>query len=129
MPRLRHFTVLLTFPRPMFPTTVLSLLPTHTVMLLVMLPTVGPGIKQETQPARTATNYLLKVLQLQLGAAVRVLKVDEATHPAVVHAFDDQGVPAFVLLRDGKELYRQQGPPEGEPIVALLLSKLAAFDN
>lgn len=113
----------------MFPSTILPLLPAHAAMLLVMLPTVGPGAKQETQPTRTATNLLLQGLQLQLGAAVRVLKVDEASHPAVVHAFDGRGVPAFVLLRDGEELYRQQGLPEGAPLAALLLSKLAAFDN
>ena len=98
-------------------------------MLLVLLPTVGPGIKQETQAVRTATNLLLSGLQTQLGAAVRVLKVDEATHPAVVHAFDGKGVPAFVLLRDGEEVYRRQGLPEGAPMAALLLSKLAAFNN
>ena len=117
------------FAWPMFPATILPLLPAHTAMLLVLLPAVGPGIKQETQPVRTATNLLLKGLQLQLGAAVRVLKVDAASHPAVVHAFDGKGVPAFVLLRDGEELYRQQGLPEGAPMAALLLSKLAAFDK
>ena len=73
-------------------------------MLLVLLPTVGPGDKQETQPHRTATDTLLKDLQLKLGTAIRVLKVDEASHPAVVHAFDGRGVPAFVLLRGGEEL-------------------------
>ena len=113
----------------MFPATILPLLPAHAAILLVLLPTVGPSAKQETQLARTATNFLLKGLQLQLGAAVRVLKVDEASHPAVVHAFDGRGVPAFVLLRDGEELFRQQGLPEGEPLVALLLSKLAASDK
>ena len=113
----------------MFPATILPLLPAHAAVLLVLLPTVGPGTTQETQPVRTATNVLLKSLQLQLGTAIRVLKVDAASHPAVVQAFDGQGVPAFVLLRDGEELFRQQGLPEGEPLVALLLSKLAVFDN
>ena len=111
----------------MSPATILPLLPAHAAMLLV--PTVGPGARQETQPVRTATNLLLKGLQLELGTAVRVLKVDEATHPAVVHTFDSRGVPTFVLLRDGEEVYRQQGLPEGAPLVALLLSKLATFDN
>ena len=113
----------------MFPSSILPLLPAHAAMLLVLLPTVGPGTKQETQPIRMATNLLLKDLQLELGTAVRVLKVDEATHPAVVYAFDGRGVPAFVLLRDGEEVYRQQGLPEGAPMAALLLSKLATFDN
>jgi thioredoxin-like negative regulator of GroEL len=109
----------------MFPSTILPLLPVHAAMLLVLLPTVGPGAKQETQPVRTATNLLLQGLQLELGAAVRVLKVDEASHPGVVQAFDGRGVPAFVLLRDGEELYRQQGLPEGAPMAAMLLHKLA----
>ena len=108
----------------MFPSTILPLLPTHAAMLLVLLPTVGTGAKQETQPARTATNLLLKELQLQLGAAIHILKVDAASHPVVMHAFDGRGLPAFVLLRDGEELWRQQGLPEGEPMAALLLSKL-----
>jgi hypothetical protein len=93
-------------------------------MLLVLLPTVGPGAQQEDPLARTATNLLLKGLQLALGSAIRVLKVDESTHPGVVRAFDGRGVPAFVLLRAGEELWRQQGLPEGEPMAALLLSKL-----
>lgn len=110
----------------MFPSAMRPLLPANAATLLVLLPTVGPGDRQETQPARTATNLLLQGLQLRLGTAVRVLRVDEASHPAVVHAFDGRGLPAFVLLRDGEELYRQQGLPEGEPMAALLLSKLAA---
>ncbi len=47
----------------------------------------------------------------------------------MVHAFDGRGLPAFVLLRDGEELYRQQGGqglPEGASLAALLLRKLAA---
>ena len=99
-------------------------------MLLVLLPTVGPGATQETQLTRATNNRLLNSLQLQLGTTVRVLRVDAVTHPAVVHAFDGWGVvPAFVLLRDGEEVYRQQGLPEGEPLAALLLSKLAEFGN
>jgi len=108
----------------MFPTAILPLLPAHAAMLLVLLPTVGLGDKQETLSSRMVTNTMLKELQLHFGDAIRVLKVDKATHPGVVHAFDGKGVPAFVLLRDGVELYRQQGLPEGEPMAALLLSKL-----
>jgi hypothetical protein len=93
-------------------------------MLLVLLPTVGAGEDEEAPQARAATNLLLKGLQVQLGSAIRVLKVDEATHPGVVHAFDGRGVPAFVLLRAGEELWRQQGLPVGEPMAAMLLSKL-----
>ena len=100
------------------------MLPAHATMLLVLLPSVGPGSKQENLLARNATNELLNGLQAQLGSAIRILKIDEFSHPGVVHAFDGRGLPAFVLLRDGAELWRQQGLPVGEPMAALLLSKL-----
>jgi len=96
-------------------------------MLLVLLPSVGPGLWQETPLARAATIAVLKALQAQLGTAIRILKVDEATHPGVVHAFGGWGLPACVLLRDGVELWRQQGLPEGEWMATLLLSKLLAL--
>jgi thioredoxin-like negative regulator of GroEL len=108
----------------MFPSAPIPLLPAHAPMLLVLLPTVGMGAKQETASSRMATDLKLKDLQGELGAAIRVLKVDEATHPGVVQAFDGRGLPSFVLLRDGEELWHQQGLPEGKPMAALLLSKL-----
>ena len=108
----------------MFTSTILPLLPVHPAMLLVLLPTVGPGAQQETLSHRATTNLLLQNLQLELGATIRVLKVDEGTHPAVIHAFDGRGVPAFVLLRDGAELWRQQGLPEGKLLATKLLHKL-----
>jgi hypothetical protein len=95
-------------------------------MLLVLLPTVGPDPQQETPLARTATNLLLQGLQAELGTAIRVLKVDETSYPAVVRAFDGRGAPAFVLLRDGAELYRQQGLPDGALMASLLLRELAS---
>jgi len=110
----------------MLPSAILPLLPAHPATLLVLLPTVGTGPEQETPSSRMAKNSMLRDLQLLVGAAIRVLQVDEDSYPGVVRAFDGQGVPAFVLLRDGVELYRQQGLPEGEPMAALLLSKLVA---
>lgn len=110
----------------MLPSAPVPLLPAQSAVLLVMLPTVGPSPEQETPLARTATNLLLQGLQAELGTAIRVLKVDEASHPAVVRAFDGRGVPAFVLLRDGAELYRQQGLPDSALLASLLLRELAS---
>ena len=73
--------------------------------LVLLLPTVLAA------QAWTAT---LNLLQTQLAAA---------SHPAVVRSFDGKGLPAFVLLKHGIEVWRQQGLPEGESIVAELLSK------
>lgn len=63
-------------------------------------------------------------LQRELGTAIRVLRLEEATYPAAVHSFDSRGLPAFVLMRRGVELWHQLGLPEGDGIAARLLSKL-----
>jgi hypothetical protein len=89
------------------------------VVLLVLLPPAASTASQLT------TRAALHTLQQQLGAAIRVLRVDEATHPDVVRSFDGQGLPAWVLMRHGVELCRQPGMPAGAATVALILSKLA----
>ena len=83
-------------------------------VLLVLLP---PAAWVEALPTPT----LLHILQRRLGPAIRVLQVDEATHPAVVHSFDMPALPACVLVRQGVELWRQQGLPDDESSVAMLL--------
>jgi hypothetical protein len=90
-----------------------------TVVVLVLLPP-APSVAN-----MIATRAALHLLQQQLGAAIRVLRVDEATHPAVVRSFKGQGLPAWVLMRHGVELLRQPGMPAGAATVALILRKLA----
>ena len=88
-------------------------------MLLVLLPPVGTAPQ-----VRAATLAALAALQREVGAVIRVLTVDEVSHPSVVHSFDATDLPCFVLVRQGVELLRQGGLPEGEAIVPLLLDKL-----
>lgn len=88
-------------------------------VLLVLLPPTGGAAGQPQQAA-------LRALQHRLGPAIRVLKIDEASHPTVVRSFRATELPACVLVRRGIELWRQPGLPEGEELAALLLSKLAA---
>ncbi|WP_092669041.1 hypothetical protein [Hymenobacter arizonensis] len=95
-----------------------SLPPADAAMLLVLLPPVGTAPQ-----VRAATLAALAALQQELGAAIRVLTVDEVSHPSVVHSFHTTELPCFVLMRQGVELLRQGGLPEGETIVPLLLSK------
>lgn len=97
-------------PRPIPPS------PAEAAVLLVLLPAVDPAPQ-----LRTGT---LANLQQELGPAIRVLTVDEASHPSVVRSFHATELPAFVLMRHGAELWRQQGLPAGKAAVALLLSKL-----
>ena len=97
-------------------------LPADPAVLLVLLPT---AVSAAARQAQSAIAVALGVLQQELGAAIQVLRVDEASHPAVVRSFDGRGLPAFVLTRQGVELWRQQGLPDAEGIAALLLSKLS----
>lgn len=89
--------------------------------LLVLLP---DGVPVVAHHAPVATFAGLPALQRQLGDAIKVLVINEASHPAVVHSFRATELPSFVLMRQGVELWRQRGLPEGEAIVGLLLSKL-----
>lgn len=89
-------------------------------VLLVLLPAAGTA-----QPGRAATLAALRALQQQLGAAIRVLTVDEGSHPLVVRSFSPLDLPAFVLVQHGVERWRRQGLPEGAFTAAQLLSTLA----
>jgi thioredoxin-like negative regulator of GroEL len=84
--------------------------PPAPAVLLVLLP-LGAG---------AAARATLAALQQQLGAAVRVLAIDEASHPAVVHSFGPPALPACVLVRQGVELWRQQGLPDAAAVASLL---------
>jgi hypothetical protein len=82
-----------------------------TAVLLVLLPLPT----SQAAPAPT-----LRHLQQRLGPAVRVLAIDEASHPAVVRSFGTPKLPACVLMRQGVELWRQQGLPCPEELLATL---------
>ena len=94
-------------------------LPADAATLLVLVPPVGTAPQ-----VRAATLAALAALQRELGAAIRVLVVDEGSHPVVVRTFYATDLPCFVLMRQGVELWRQGGLPEGEAIGPLLLEKL-----
>ena len=95
--------------------------PPAPAVLLVLLPV---AVSAAERAGRASVLAGISRLQRQLGAAIQVLSIDEATYPAVVHSFDGKGLPAFVLTWHGTELWRAQGLPDGEGIAALLLSKL-----
>lgn len=90
-------------------------------VLLVLLPSAAADA---AQAAWLASSDRLDALQNRLGTAIRVIRIDAASHPAVVRSFDGRGLPAFVLLQHGIERWRQPGLPDGEPTALLLLSKL-----
>ncbi|NML63855.1 thioredoxin [Hymenobacter sp. RP-2-7] len=94
------------------------MLPPQAAVLLVLLPLVAGGLRQ--QAWATATK-LRTALQHRLGAAIQVLVVEEENDPVVVRSFRAASLPTFVLVRHGIELWRQAGLPEGEAIAEQLL--------
>lgn len=92
----------------------------ETAVLLILLPPAGTA-----KPVRAATLAAIQVLQQRLGSVIRVLLVDEDDHPTVVRSFQPADLPAFVLVRQGVELWSQRGLPEDEFIVPQLLARLA----
>jgi thioredoxin-like negative regulator of GroEL len=77
------------------------LIPAKSAVLLVFLP---PDRQQ-----RAALTILINSLHGFLDGSLRILKIDETTHPEVVQSFDISRLPAFVLVRQGIELWRHEG--------------------
>ncbi|OUJ71433.1 thioredoxin domain-containing protein [Hymenobacter crusticola] len=90
------------------------------VLLVLLPPTHGEGIASQL----ASTNASLDRLQTLLEPAIRILRINEASHPAVVSSFHATELPAFVFLRQGIELWRHQGLPDDEAIAPLLLRKI-----
>lgn len=83
-----------TFFRPL-------IVPAKTAVLLVFVPHVP------TQ--RVVVNQLLERVGAELGDFVRITRVDQVVHPEVVKSFGVQQLPAFVLLKQGAEIWRYNG--------------------
>ena len=90
-------------------------LPTRTdeaPVLLVLLPTVSADLAAQ---AWTATTAMLNLLQTQLAAAIRVIRIDAASYPAVVRSFDGKSLPAFVLLSTASRCGGSRACPRTSP--------------
>lgn len=100
--------------------------PAPTAVLLVLLPLMAAGVAQQV---RATTRTLLDALQRRLGTQVQVLVVEEESDPDVVRSFWAEPLPAFLLVRQGVELWRQPGLPEGEHLAEQLLHRLGLAAN
>ncbi|MDB5271299.1 MAG: hypothetical protein JWP58_4339 [Hymenobacter sp.] len=89
------------------------------LLVLLRVPVAGVG-----RAGGAVSPAALDALQQQLGAAVRVLRIDASTHPLVVSSFHATDLPCFVLVRHGIELWRACGLPDLATIGPLLLGKL-----
>lgn len=92
----------------------------RTAVLLIFMPPMRTAHQQ-----RATLIALAQSVQTQLGSQVRVLRIDEATHPEVVQSFAITHMPAFVLVRQGVEIWRQEGIPDEATLVHVASDLLA----
>jgi thioredoxin-like negative regulator of GroEL len=90
------------------------IVPARTAVLLLFMPPV------RTDPQQQAIlTDLANSLQEHLGAGLRVLRIDEAIHPEVVQSFRITQTPTFVLVRQGVEIWRQEGMPDSATLASI----------
>lgn len=99
------------------------LLAARSVVLLIFFMPSELANRQQ----RAVLTALADSMQTQLGSLVRVLRIDEASHPDVVQTFAITQLPAFVLLRRGVELWRQQGLSDEATLVGLIRELLTTI--
>lgn len=90
-------------------------IPARSVVLLIFMPPV-----RTNQPQRATLTALAQSVQEHLGNQVRVLRIDESIHPEVVQSFGIVQTPAFVLVQQGVELWRQQGLSDEATLVRMI---------
>ena len=89
------------------------------VLLIFFMPSVLTN-----QPERASLLALADALQVQLSGLVRVLRIDEDIHSDVARSFAITKTPAFVLVRRGVELWRQEGISDEDTLVGLIKGML-----
>ncbi|MBC7919867.1 MAG: thioredoxin family protein [Ferruginibacter sp.] len=97
------------------------LIPAQSAVLLVFMP---PERADRQQWASLVA--LSDSLQAHLGGLLRVLRIDKVNHPDVVRSFDITHTPAFVLVRQGIELWRQVGMSDEATLIVLIQRRLTA---
>ncbi|MEZ0487343.1 thioredoxin family protein [Fibrella aquatica] len=82
------------------------IVPVSPAVLLCFLPS---ATTQDALRERAFMSAMALDLQQRLPGSVRILKVDESIHPEVVKSFHLTQLPAFVLVQQGIERWRQEG--------------------
>ncbi|MDO8994696.1 MAG: thioredoxin [Daejeonella sp.] len=63
---------------------------------------------------------ILKDVKQEVGDAVSILKVDVDKNPQAAAAYQVQGVPTFILFKQGKVLWRQSGVVQKNGLVGVI---------
>ena len=85
------------------------------VLLIFFMPSALANHQERASLAALADS-----LQEQLAGLLRILRTDETNHPDVVQSFAITQTPAFVLVRRGIELWRQEGLSDEATLVELI---------
>ncbi|MDB5241135.1 MAG: hypothetical protein JWP57_1760 [Spirosoma sp.] len=99
--------MMLNYPQPI-------LIPPKSAVLLIFMP--PERLDKQRRASLVAFAYSL---QQHLDNRIRVLRIDETHHPEVVRSFYITETPAFVLVRQGVEVWRQVGTPNEEMFIQL----------
>ena len=87
----------------------------RSAILLVFVP-----LERADRQQRASLTALTNLLQEHLGGLLRIIRIDETTNPDVVQSFSVTHVLTFVLVRQGIELWRQEGLSDETPFVRLI---------
>ena len=68
---------------------------------------------------------ILKEVAAQVEGLARVVKVDVDRNPAVAQAYGIRGIPALIIFRNGKVVWRASGVKQASELVAAERGDLA----
>jgi len=63
---------------------------------------------------------VLKDVKKEIGESASIIKVDVDKNPAAAQAWQIQGVPTFILFRNGKQVWRQSGVLSKAALISII---------